>query len=146
MKAIRQAGFTLWELLVTLLVAGVLFSIGVPNMMEFQRNGVMSGAANELVTALLVARSEAIKRQSFVTWCLSTNPTAAAPTCAPGPIADSATSGFIVWMDENGNVDVETSQDDPWECSVVSGELCDLEIHCEQVGGDAEFTMSLRRQ
>jgi prepilin-type N-terminal cleavage/methylation domain-containing protein len=105
MKPIRQAGFTLWELLVALLVAGVLFGLGVPNIMEFQRNGMMSSTANELVTALLAARSEAIKRQSFVTWCMSDNPTDANPTCNPGPVGNSATRGFIVWVDENGNVD-----------------------------------------
>lgn len=105
MRATPQSGFTLYELLVTLLVAGVLFSMGVPNFLEFQRNGVMSGAANELVTGLLAARSEAVKRQVFVTWCLSTNPTAPIPTCNPGPIGNSANRGFIVWVDENGNTD-----------------------------------------
>jgi len=39
MRQAKQSGFTLWELLVTLLVAGVLLSIGVPNFREFQRNG-----------------------------------------------------------------------------------------------------------
>jgi prepilin-type N-terminal cleavage/methylation domain-containing protein len=106
MKAIRQSGFTLYELLVTLLVAGVLFGLGVPSMMEFQRNSSMSAAANELVTALLVARSEAVTRSVFVTWCLSANATAAAPTCSAAPIADSPNRGFIVWVDENGNTDV----------------------------------------
>jgi type IV fimbrial biogenesis protein FimT len=89
----------------TLLVAGILVGIGVPNVMEFQRNGVMTAAANQLVTGTLMARAEAVKRQVPVTLCLSDNPTAAAPTCLPNAIANSATRGFIVWADENGNVD-----------------------------------------
>jgi type IV fimbrial biogenesis protein FimT len=105
MKAHRQTGFTLYELLVTLLVAGVLFGLGVPNFLEFQRNGAMSAAANEVITGLLAARAEAVKRQVFVTWCLSANPTAGAPACAPGAVGSAANRGFILWVDENGNVD-----------------------------------------
>ena len=101
----RQLGFTLWELLVTLLVAGVVFGIGVPNVMEFQRNSVMTGAANDLITAILRARTESVKQQAPVTWCLSDNPLAPAPTCAPGVVMNSATRGFIVWVDENNNLD-----------------------------------------
>jgi prepilin-type N-terminal cleavage/methylation domain-containing protein len=101
----QQRGFTLWELLMTLLVAGILLGIGVPNVMEFQRNGLMTAAANELVTAVLVARTEAVKRQAPVTMCLSDDPLAATPTCLPNAINDSATRGFIVWVDENNNFD-----------------------------------------
>ena len=91
----------------TLLVAGILFGIGVPNVMEFQRNSVMTATANDFVTAVLAARTEAVKRQVPVTLCLVDNPAAAAPPdlqCEPDPVADS-TRGFVVWVDENGNVD-----------------------------------------
>lgn len=88
----------------TLLVAGVLFGIGVPNVLEFQRNGAMTAAANDLVTAVLTARTEAIKRQAPVTVCLSADPLAVTPTCSPNPVADFA-GGYIVWVDEDGNVD-----------------------------------------
>jgi prepilin-type N-terminal cleavage/methylation domain-containing protein len=97
-----QAGFTLWELLMTLLVAGILLGIGVPNMMEFQRNSAMSAAANDFVTAVLAARTEAIKRQVPVTLCLSDDPLAATPVCQTGAATDS-TRGFVVFVDENDN-------------------------------------------
>jgi type IV fimbrial biogenesis protein FimT len=105
MNGTRPFGFTLWELLVTLLVAGILFGIGVPNVMEFQRNGAMTAAANDLVTAMLLGRTEAVKQQAPVTWCLSDDPLAATPTCLPALVVNSATRGFVVWVDENGNVD-----------------------------------------
>ena len=96
----------------TLVVAGILLSVGVPNVMEFSRNGAMTAASNDLVTAILMARTEAVKRQAPVTWCLSTNPTVANPTCLPNPIVDAGIPpapnpavGFIVWVDENNNVD-----------------------------------------
>ena len=87
-----------------MLVAGILLGIGVPNVMEFQRNGAMTAAANDFVTGVLMARTEAVKRQAFVAICLSDNPTAVNPTCAQDAVADS-TRGFIVWVDENNNFD-----------------------------------------
>jgi prepilin-type N-terminal cleavage/methylation domain-containing protein len=105
MNTSRQHGFTLWELLMTLLVAGILLGIGVPNVMEFQRNGAMTGAANDLVTALLMARTEAVKRQAPVTWCLTDDPLAATPTCSLSSVVNSDTRGYIVWVDENDNRD-----------------------------------------
>jgi type IV fimbrial biogenesis protein FimT len=100
----QQRGFTLWELLMTLLVAGILLGLGVPNVMEFQRSGVVTGAANDLVTGLLQARTEAVKRQVPVTFCLSNDPLADPPACVREAVANS-TRGFIIWADENGDLD-----------------------------------------
>jgi type IV fimbrial biogenesis protein FimT len=103
MNISRNRGFTLWELLVTLLVAGILLGIGVPSFIEFQRNNAIVAAANDLVAAVLTARAEAVKRQVPVTLCASVNPTAANPVCSP--TGAGANGGYIVWIDENGNVD-----------------------------------------
>jgi type IV fimbrial biogenesis protein FimT len=113
----NQLGFTLWELLMTLLVAGVLFGIGVPNVMEFQRNGAMAAVANDVVTGVLMARAQAVSRQVPVTLCLSDDPTAVLPTCDPDAVVDSPTHGLIVWVDEsgpplaNGSPDLTTASD-----------------------------------
>jgi prepilin-type N-terminal cleavage/methylation domain-containing protein len=105
-----QRGFTLWELLMTLLVAGILLGIGVPNVMEFQRNGAMTAAANDLVTAVLVARTEAVKRQAPVGLCLTDDALDPTPTCASGAIGNS-TRGFVVWVDENNDFNADGSRD-----------------------------------
>jgi type IV fimbrial biogenesis protein FimT len=134
MNGSHQLGFTLWELLVTLLVAGILLGVGVPNVMEFQRNGAMTAVANDLVTAVLTGRTEAVKRQAPVTWCLSNNPTAVNPTCLPNPVTDAGLPpaptpavGFIVWVDENNNVDADGARilTDPTDGNLVvdAGEL-----------------------
>ena len=91
----------------TLLVAGILLGIGVPNVMEFQRNGVMTAVANDAITAVLMARTEAVKRQAPVAFCLSDNPTDDVPTCLPDPVED-LDAGFIVWVDDNDNRDGTT--------------------------------------
>jgi type IV fimbrial biogenesis protein FimT len=101
----QQHGFTLWELLITMLVAGILLGIGVPNVMEFQRNGAMTAAGNNVVTGVLMARTESVKRQAPVAFCLSDDATTPTPTCSPNSVVDSATRGFVVWVDENNNQD-----------------------------------------
>jgi prepilin-type N-terminal cleavage/methylation domain-containing protein len=97
-KQIR--GFTLWELLVTVLVTGVILGIGVPNLLEFTRNNAMASTANDLIGALMAARAEAVKRQVFLTLCASPNPVAVAPTCSP--TGAGTNGGYIVWVDESG--------------------------------------------
>jgi prepilin-type N-terminal cleavage/methylation domain-containing protein len=112
MNTSRQQGFTLWELLMALLVAGILLGIGVPNIMQLQRNSAMTAAANDLLTAALVARTEAVKRQAFVGWCLSNDPLAATPVCAPASVVANVTpgSGYFVWVDENDNYDANDAR------------------------------------
>lgn len=107
MNTHSQRGFTLWELMTTMLIAGIILGIGIPNFKEFQRNNSMAAAANELITGLMTARAEAVKRQVPVTLCASPNPVAAAPTCSP--TGAGTNGGFIVWVDENGNVDANGS-------------------------------------
>src|SRR5262245_38482984 len=108
----RQRGYTLWELLVTLAVAGVLLGIGIPNFMEFQRNGAMTAAANDLVTGALLARSEALKLQSGapVVLCLSANPLDDVPTCDIDDVLDETNRGFIVYVDADGELDYDAGE------------------------------------
>jgi type IV fimbrial biogenesis protein FimT len=108
----RLLGYTLWELMVTLAVAGVLLGIGVPNFIEFQRNGTMSAAANDLVTGALLARSEALTRQGTapVVLCLSNNPLDASPVCDVAAVMDTSDRGFIVWVDTDGELDYDMDE------------------------------------
>jgi len=62
-------GFTLIELMVTVSVAAVLLAVGVPSFQTTVKNNRLTAAANSLVGALNLARSEAIKRGVFVTFC-----------------------------------------------------------------------------
>jgi type IV fimbrial biogenesis protein FimT len=55
-------GFTVLELMVTLAVAGVLVTVGIPGFTEIVRNNRVTAQTNELVSTLNLARTEAVKR------------------------------------------------------------------------------------
>lgn len=63
----RASGFTLLELMVTIAVASVLIGLAIPSFSDMMRNNRLTTYTNELVTALNLARSEAVKRAVQVT-------------------------------------------------------------------------------
>ena len=91
----NQRGFTLWELLVAMLVVGIVLGFGVPNFMAFSRNSEMASAVNALVSTLHFSRSEAVKRQVPITLCGTSTPLVAAPAC------DGGSGGFFAFTDLN---------------------------------------------
>lgn len=87
-------GFTLWELLVTMFIVGIILGVGIPNFMTFTRNSAMASGVNGFVSALHLSRTEAIKRRVPVTLCASPDPLAAEPSCDVG-----GTGGFFAFVD-----------------------------------------------
>jgi len=86
------SGFSLIELMATLMVAGILLAVGVPSFNQFMANSRMAAATNDLVSALYAARTEAIKRNQAVTLCPSTD----GATCAA---AGDLKAGWIAFVD-----------------------------------------------
>ena len=99
----KYSGFTLIELMVVLAVAAVLISVGLPKMSVFFKGNRMVTNANDLLSGLHVARSEAIKRNSRVSICKSTNAGDAEPKCATG--AEGWDEGWFVFVEgrDEGN-------------------------------------------
>ncbi|MGH8505409.1 MAG: GspH/FimT family pseudopilin [Stenotrophobium sp.] len=62
----RQRGFTVLELLVTMVVAAVIFGIGVPAFAGMLAKRRVEGAASELQAQLQQLRSQAIKKNSSI--------------------------------------------------------------------------------
>lgn len=61
------SGFTLMELIITILVMAILLGIGVPSYMRFKEDNLLQGAAQALYADIQFARSEAIKRNTDIT-------------------------------------------------------------------------------
>ena len=63
----HNEGFTLIELMVTISIAGIMVSMAVPSFTDALRNNRLSTYANDFLSSLILARSEAIKRGVSVT-------------------------------------------------------------------------------
>ena len=98
----QHSGFTLIELMITLALVAILATVGVPSFTNFIANNRLTVQANELVSALNLARSESVKRNTRVTVCRSANGTACGGTWNNGWIAfvDSGTVGSVDGTDE----------------------------------------------
>ena len=91
-----EHGFTLIELLITILVASLLMALAVPAFNSFIENNRIASSTNELVSALAVARSEAIHRRETASLCSSTD----LASCAGSANWET---GWILFSDRNGN-------------------------------------------
>ena len=100
MKPTSQKGFSIYELMITLLIVGVLLTIGLPNLSDFTRNSRISSTANDLHSSFLLARSEAARSKSNVTICTSANSTAANANCDGSPFD----AGWIIFVDLDGDI------------------------------------------
>lgn len=60
-------GFTLIELIVALVILGIITAMSVPSFREFIANRKLASVSFNLVTDLMFARSEAVKRRAEVT-------------------------------------------------------------------------------
>jgi len=101
MKTKSQTGFTLYELLTTLLIVGVVLSLGIPSMQSFRQNSRMTAATNDLHSSFHLARSEAARSKTNITICASADPFAATPVCG-----GELEAGWVVFEDRNGDIAV----------------------------------------
>ncbi len=95
----KQHGFTLVELMITLVIAVILTTIAIPSFNNMIQRNRIATKTNALVSFLAIARSEAVKLGKPVTVCASSNGTA----CTGGSFDD----GWIVFVDTgtSGTVD-----------------------------------------
>jgi type IV fimbrial biogenesis protein FimT len=64
----RNHGFTLVELMIAIAIGAILLTIGIPSYQDFIQRNTVTTTSNDLVGALLYARSEAVRQESDVTF------------------------------------------------------------------------------
>jgi type IV fimbrial biogenesis protein FimT len=92
----RNAGFTLFELIVVITIVGILTAVGTPTFKYVTASNRIAAEVNGLLGDMQYARSLAVKEGQSVTVCASTDGT----SCSG---ANAWASGWIVFMDPNTN-------------------------------------------
>jgi prepilin-type N-terminal cleavage/methylation domain-containing protein len=111
----RPVGFTLVELMITLVLIAILATIAAPSVRDVIRNARMTSAANDYLTDLSIARAEAVKRGVPTALCTSNT--------GVGCTGTAWNLGWIIFVDPDGNGAVA---DAPPVCSPQSA--CILKI------------------
>lgn len=93
MRRKPKAGFTLVELLVTMAILAILLTIGLPSFRDSLRSNRLATSSNELIAAISMARSEAVRTTRGGGICGSN---AAGTSCVS---SNTWTNGLLVWTD-----------------------------------------------
>ena len=121
----RQGGLTIIELMITLVVAAVLISLAVPNFRLLLQNNRITGATNDFLAVVNLARAEAVKRGATVLVCRTDDPQAAPPDCqrANSAVHDGNWSnGYLIYALPTNTIAAEGDYVDGTDVLVRLGE------------------------
>ena len=109
-RGINNKGFTLIEMLVVLALIAIIVTLSTPLSNIYKHNRV-STQVQEFVSALNVARNEAVSRGIPVSICISDGQTPADCADNAGAIMDWA-AGWLVFSDSNSNCAIDAGDND----------------------------------
>lgn len=98
----RDGGFTLIELMIAISLVAILLATAVPALDDFTNDARQTGAINDFISAIHLARNTAITTNSRVTMCASGSGTNCEVT--------SWDSGWIVFADLNSSGSVDAGE------------------------------------
>jgi prepilin-type N-terminal cleavage/methylation domain-containing protein len=112
----NHRGFTIIELMVTVLIAAVLLAVAVPSFIDTLERRRVVGAANELSADLQYARSLAVSKQlittlentSTSTYTITDSSGAGHKTVTLPPSLSFTVTGTVVFTTLNGTSNTET--------------------------------------
>jgi type IV fimbrial biogenesis protein FimT len=95
----KEKGFTLIELMITVVVLAVLVAIAGPAFYDTIKRNEVRTQASQIVASLNLARSTAVRRNHPVTMCASSDSTSAlVPSCGAGV---TWMDGWVVFLDRD---------------------------------------------
>jgi len=104
-KNINDRGFTLLELLMTMAIASIVLTVGIPSFTQTIENNQRITLVNQLLHTLNVARSQAITRGLPISACKSAD----GATCGSSSVKWD--DGWIVFVDDDMDADHNESSD-----------------------------------
>lgn len=101
-----QAGATLFEVVVVMMIVAILAAIAVPSFRNFTTSNRMTTELDALVGDMQYARSEAVRQGQSVTVCVAASVTAPYSCAAAG--TDTWQNGWLVFTDLKSDQTVDT--------------------------------------
>jgi type IV fimbrial biogenesis protein FimT len=107
-EVVQYEGFSLLELLITLVLIAILVGISVPSFRTLSQNKQLKTQSDSLIGAIQFSRSEAIKRGVSVALCPVANPDANTNGMACANVSNWST-GWMAFVDDNQNASRDIS-------------------------------------
>ncbi|MEJ2041848.1 MAG: GspH/FimT family pseudopilin [Reinekea sp.] len=136
MRQVR--GFTLVELVVTVVILAIVIMFAIPSFNTLMNRISTNSSRDKILTAFHYARSEAISQQAEVTICASADGANCSAT-------SNWTSGWIVFLDDNGNQTVDTGDNvlSVWQNELVHGATLEEDNNKVATTFDANGTIGI---
>ena len=97
----RQQGFTIIELMITVALIAVIAGIGIPSFRDVIAKNRVVSSINEFHQGLRLARSEAVKRNDTIVFCASSDQATCSGTWG---------NGWLIYHDADGDNTVDANE------------------------------------
>jgi type IV fimbrial biogenesis protein FimT len=114
-----QRGFTIVEVMISLVVLGVLIALGAPGFVEWLQNQQIRAAAEATLNGLQVARGEAVRRNSPVRFQLVSDLTSSCVLSSDSLTTPVSVSWVVSLADPTGKCDTKADPADPANVQIV---------------------------
>ena len=102
MRSPKLSGFTLFELMISITVLGILATVSLPNLSAMLQNNAGETVLNDVARTMSMARASAVVQGHTITMCRSIDNKAC---------NGEWHNGILVFLDRNGNRIVDTNDE-----------------------------------